>query len=378
MSNMPDVATNACDLTGKDPAKFLVYSVLEAIPGDPSPEMALNLGGLELGQLRAFRFQDLVALFQKVEAVRLTSLDKKDLAALVADYQQVNIGLFRQWNMVPLRFGTVAEGEADLLSWLAFSYIPLKEALAKVKGRAEFAVHLHWDLPKALADIRQEAGLEATDDLAKAGRLLFEAAERKKREVVGMVHEHLARRAVDSVEMKIIHEDMLMNRSYLVERSGETAFDAAMAEVGKRCKSFFHFKYLGPLPPNSFVPLVFKRGCFDRVDWARRLLQLPEQATLAEVKNAFRKASFASHPDRHPGGGEGAVEFQQISAAFQIIKDYCNSVGESEAGATRNTDQGATRKTALGDSPKQGSDHATGVSFRKSDVEEAYVLRGKL
>lgn len=57
---------------------------------------------------------------------------------------------------------------------------------------------------------------------------------------------------------------------------------------------------------------------------ARRVLDLPERATMEEIKSAYRRAVSRWHPDRCRGDREKCQEMtQEINAAYRVIKDYC-------------------------------------------------------
>ena len=64
---------------------------------------------------------------------------------------------------------------------------------------------------------------------------------------------------------------------------------------------------------------------FKKVDEARRLLGLGEEATLKEIKDAYRTLSLKYHPDRCPDEKRKECEemFKKISNANEIIMSYC-------------------------------------------------------
>ena len=59
---------------------------------------------------------------------------------------------------------------------------------------------------------------------------------------------------------------------------------------------------------------------------AKDLLGLPDQATMAEIKKAYRRLSKEHHPDlaRHrPEGPEGQpLEMHRLTEAYQILLEY--------------------------------------------------------
>lgn len=63
---------------------------------------------------------------------------------------------------------------------------------------------------------------------------------------------------------------------------------------------------------------------FDRLRAARDLLGIPESATLATIKTAYRRRLAHWHPDHHPEAAEEAAEMtRQVIDAYQLLVDYC-------------------------------------------------------
>jgi len=64
---------------------------------------------------------------------------------------------------------------------------------------------------------------------------------------------------------------------------------------------------------------------FKQVDEARRLLNLSEEATLEEIKEAYHQLSLKYHPDRCKEKDKKHCEemFKKINQAKDIILSYC-------------------------------------------------------
>lgn len=63
----------------------------------------------------------------------------------------------------------------------------------------------------------------------------------------------------------------------------------------------------------------------NRLKAARHLLGIPESATLAMIKSAYRRLLSHWHPDRHPEDVERATEMtRQVVDAYQLLLDYCH------------------------------------------------------
>src|SRR6202012_3592016 len=51
------------------------------------------------------------------------------------------------------------------------------------------------------------------------------------------------------------------------------------------------------------------------------LLGLPRNASMDDLKKAYRKLAMQYHPDRNPGNVEAEHKFKEISSAYQILSD---------------------------------------------------------
>ena len=65
---------------------------------------------------------------------------------------------------------------------------------------------------------------------------------------------------------------------------------------------------------------------YQQITEARKLLELPERATMEDIKRNYRNLINAWHPDRCPEGKETCTEMTaKIISAYRTIIDYCNS-----------------------------------------------------
>lgn len=76
---------------------------------------------------------------------------------------------------------------------------------------------------------------------------------------------------------------------------------------------------------------------YKQINEARRILGLPERATLEEIKANYRALIRKWHPDRCKTSNEQCKEMTtKIISAYRIINDYCNnykfSFSEKEVG----------------------------------------------
>lgn len=64
---------------------------------------------------------------------------------------------------------------------------------------------------------------------------------------------------------------------------------------------------------------------FNHIDWARKALGLDDNATLEEIKGAYKKLALKYHPDRCPDEKkqECQEKFKEITHANDILMAYC-------------------------------------------------------
>ena len=62
----------------------------------------------------------------------------------------------------------------------------------------------------------------------------------------------------------------------------------------------------------------------EKISAARKILDLPEQATIREIKASYRKLVRKWHPDKCKDTREKCLEMTaRLNAAYKTIMDYC-------------------------------------------------------
>ncbi len=63
---------------------------------------------------------------------------------------------------------------------------------------------------------------------------------------------------------------------------------------------------------------------YEEITAARKILELPETATMASIKSNYRRLLARWHPDKHPDNTEECAETtRKVVAAYETIVDYC-------------------------------------------------------
>ena len=64
---------------------------------------------------------------------------------------------------------------------------------------------------------------------------------------------------------------------------------------------------------------------FEKINNARKLLGIPEAATLPEIKKAFNKMAKKYHPDVKQNEPEAQGKMVEVLKAYETIVNYCGN-----------------------------------------------------
>jgi hypothetical protein len=148
-------------------------------------------------------------------------------AALI-EHDRIVSSLMEDGAVLPVRFGTVLPGEADVRELLAWRGEELRGQLAHVRGRVEMGLRVPWEQEPAAPS---------------SGRDFMQAKLERRRAARGQadeLHEPLAQIAVDSVLRLCPREDTAFSAAYLVDKENVGRFSEHAPGA------------TGPWPPYSF------------------------------------------------------------------------------------------------------------------------------
>ena len=236
--------------------------------GVTSAETAKSQRSAGLGgkPVEPVRFGDLAALTSPVPPGKV----RARRADLLSHFDVLGTA-FEDGTVIPLRFGIVFEDEASLVEeFLKPRHDELGGLLRELRDRVELRVTAHYREDAILAEIvresRRVARLREATQTQAAQPLLLElgelvAAELQARTVRDrrMIVERLRPLALayELDEEPIEHQ--VLRGSFLVEQGRLAAFDEAMEDLASGQAGRIDFKYVGPLPPHSFVGLEHER-----------------------------------------------------------------------------------------------------------------------
>jgi hypothetical protein len=237
-----------------------VYGVVEATSTAPRGR------GIAGAPLRLIVGEDAAALVSEIGAGRVRlGRDEVLLHARVLERA------LKRGPVLPMRFGVVMSDADEVRSRLLDEHGPdLRAQLTEMEGKVEIRIRAAYDEQSLLRDVVREqpeiASLRTSMgdrhqdasyyERIRLGELVAAAVERHRELDAQAIIEALGEHALAVQAGEPNHERVVMQASFLVERSRLPAFDSIVDQVAEAYGGKIRFKYTGPLPPHSFVELA--------------------------------------------------------------------------------------------------------------------------
>lgn len=244
-------------MTSPDNKGTIVYCIARARSlADGQP---IRARGLAESGVRLIPDRELVAIVGDADEEHY-QVSRRNVRA----HEEVIDEVMHRSDVLPLRFGEVAPDDQEVRHLLLDKqYEGLLRRLDRVHDRVELAMRVSFDEPSLFDEIR------ATNaELASASQRAVSFEDRVSlgqsiAQVVASKREHEAERLLEAlrplaVEVSIgepTTDLMILNAAFLVDRPRLREFDERVRALGERDAGRLIFRYVGPLPPYSFVEL---------------------------------------------------------------------------------------------------------------------------
>lgn len=236
-----------------------VYGIAPAAQG--TDVEAPGVGGPETG-VRRIVHGDLVALVSDVERGPLTAA--RDLRA----HWRVLEEVAGKTTVLPVRFGTLMDSDdAVVEEFLAPRHDRLAAQLQELAGKVQLTVKAFYDEEKLLRGVvqgssavaRLSRGVRGKPEAAtyyeriRLGELVAAEVDDARERDAAMLMGRLEPLAVATHREPPSTRDGAVNAAFLVERERVDEFSRAVAELSREVEGRMRLRYVGPLPPYSFV-----------------------------------------------------------------------------------------------------------------------------
>ena len=299
--------------------------------------VSLGPHGIEEKEVSILPYEDIAAVISDCEYKQFDSLPKETLLRNLAVYQAVIEKVMKDHHIIPVKFGTMVEGEEELKRTLEEGYGQIKANLKEMENKIELDVAALWsDLEKILKEIgdddgirrlKEEAAARPPDEVfevkIKVGKLVKESLEKRKEECSSLILDVLRGEAEDHRSHDIMDDSMIINGAFLIHRDKQEIFEGKVDQLDSHYQDRINFRIVGPLPPYSFRTFEVTKVDFREVDEAREVMGLGEESTPMEIKETYWELSKKFHPDKFPDDPEAQKRFENITKAYQLLMDYC-------------------------------------------------------
>jgi len=286
---------------------------------------------------------DLACVVSNYNRSDFASLSKEDkLRCLMAHQGVIEQVMKEGYTILPVKFGTLVEGEDEIRRILEQGYKKLAQTLDQMDGLVEIEVAATWDLKRVLEEIGNEeeirrlkhsmAGKTAAEILEmqiNAGKLVKESLDRRRESYRSQTVEPLAGVALDIQPNALVADEMVMNVAFLIQREKQEDFDSQVRHINEAFNDQINFRVIGPLPPYSFSTVEIRRPDPGKIEQVRQLLGLGTDVSNKELKESYRHLAAKSHPDAHLNNETGDEQFAKVRKAFVLLRDYCQGQSES-------------------------------------------------
>ena len=289
-------------------------------------------------------YQNIAAVVIDAEMVDYTHMFKDALARALVEHQKVIEKIMSiEYSVIPMRLGAFALNEAEVKDILSKGYGLIKEIIPKISDKIEIDVICAWS---DFTSVIKEAGEEkeiyeykekllsspkgiTVDDQMKIGFMLKKALDEKREKYAFKIQDALKMVSIDSKSHELMDDKMVTNTAFLIDKLKQKEFFAKVEYLNTEFKELLNFRCVGPLPAYSFFTLEIKKIQFNDVDWARKRLGILEDCSSKEdIKKAFHKQVFISHPDKNPDKPGIEKEFDEIRRSYNILLDYAQSCAQ--------------------------------------------------
>ncbi|MCJ7686971.1 MAG: GvpL/GvpF family gas vesicle protein [Desulfobacteraceae bacterium] len=311
------------------------------IQGDePRRFGAIGIDGREVYTLS---FEDISALVSRLPREGFAALPKETLLRNLTVYQSVIEQVMNEHPVIPVKFGSLLEGDEAVIHILKRGKEPIVQSLKEMESRIELDVAAFWpDLNPVLAEIgqteeikalKEDAAAKSEEDVLgmqiKAGKRVKTLLDQKRESLQSEIMAPLLEIAEKHCIHSLMDDSMIMNTAFLVQRENAPRLEEIVQGLDRRYEDRINFRIIGPLPAYSFRTFEIKTADYVQLNNARKILQLKEEATQVEIRDNYWQLTKKFHPDKFPGDRKAQKHFEKINQAYKLVNDYCDGPSRS-------------------------------------------------
>lgn len=305
---------------------------------DTAGEKSLGIDGITAyEEVYTIPHQDISAVVSDSEMVNYTTLVKDVVARYLLRHQQVIEKIMDSYTIIPMKLGTYAFNIREVEEILSKGYTMFKDIFRKINKKIEIDVAATWsDLNSIIKEIGEDEEIKelkeklmsrpegvSFEDQIRIGNLIKNSLDNKRERCAMEIETKLKDVSIDFRKHDLMDDRMIFNIAFLIDKNKKTEFERKLDELNAIFNEKLNFRCVGPLPPYSFYTLEIKKMQFEEIEWARKKLGLNNFTNKEEIKKAYHRLAFSSHPDRNPDTPDTGNEFDETTKAYRILLEYC-------------------------------------------------------
>lgn len=282
---------------------------------------------------------------KRVERIDYTHMRKDILARLLIGHQTVIERIMAPGlTIIPMRLGTFAISETEVKEILNKGYNLIKHIFEKIEDKIEIDVVATWrDFCSPLKEIGEEKEIKnfrekflsnpkgvTVDEQIKVGVMVKKALDEKREKYAKKIQDALKTVSQEFRVHELMDDRMVANFAFLINRTKNEDFERIIEKINAEFNEKLNFRCVGPLPAYSFFTLEIKIVKNEDIDWAKKKLGILNDITSKdELKKAYRRQAFSTHPDKNPNNPYAGKEFDEVNRAHKILSDYCVAIKQA-------------------------------------------------
>jgi hypothetical protein len=240
---------------------FYIYCIADISAND----FSFGKGAIENedGDVFTINYKDISAIVSEAEIKQYRPTRKNNLA------HEMNIEMvMRENNVLPFRFGIVANNKDEILKLLKEKYDSFSRLLKTISNRIEIGVKVSYpnmndilsfigETNPSIVQLKKEKRNIAGNQnmIIDVGKIIEHELNEISIKYKDSIYDILSKFATKSVISENISQEMILNASFLIEKEKENDFESLVHKLDEENEGKLNFKYAGPFPPYSFVKL---------------------------------------------------------------------------------------------------------------------------
>lgn len=205
------------------------------------------------------KYKNLAFLCEKLDGDTKASKDS------ILRHDEIIRKAFQSTDVIPISYGTLVNSAKEIETFLMKNYFKITKILKKIENKIEVNLKLIWkkdsfdnevnneEILKYKEEMLGEKGEVADADMIEFGQIVQERVEELRKMYENEIFDRLQEEAVEGKINEAVTPRMILNLSFLVDKSKEKKFDLEVNKFYEKYKDTINFKYTGPFPPYNFI-----------------------------------------------------------------------------------------------------------------------------